>query len=655
MRFGLQSDSPIEEIWFDYFRVMGFGPDRTVMFCSGCTEGTFRGAGAATCSGCAAGRFSGTDAAACSMCPEGRFQPSESSASCENCPSDTDSAVTSAAGSISLSNCTRDRRIIGYTSFEEPAIMSSTSVPMYSDHDAAADAEEHVLVTNIGQNPVSYSACSSAGSHTELGFRTFWRRNEDSSPEGITAKIGVIGDTSTRMRGDYGQGGSAPDGSQYFMMEDTHDGFLFVKVELVEVIEYSSVQMRAWVLLEGTTWSDDDIIKLWASDVSEQEIVLVQGTNIDSAAGVAVGEVVEDVWKEYTGDVPDDWSAITMQFGLQADSTSKGASPRTQTKHTTLVVLMSLCPDFEFWGTEVWFDYFRVMGFGPDRSALYCNGCDAGSYRSAGAITCSTCGAGQYSAANASACTLCPEGTYMERPGATACTSCLQNPNAEMSSPIGARLPSDCTARARTIGYTSFEEATVTGGTTVQKYFDTLSPTTDHYLVENAGQNPVSHVACSADHSLELGFRTFYTRTDMTSTAGMAGGAKLGVIGDQSTTMRGDSNQGKYAPDGAQYYVMEDTDGFVYVEIDVVSVSDYTQVVAHGWVIAARTSWEDSDLLKMWASDPVSGQEAIMLEETDLDASANLTESTWTEFSVPLTGFADVTVRFGLQSETVSE
>ena len=33
--------------------------------------------------------------------------------------------------------------------------------------------------------------------------------------------IGVIGDVTTPQRGDYGQGGKAPHGSQYYAMEDT--------------------------------------------------------------------------------------------------------------------------------------------------------------------------------------------------------------------------------------------------------------------------------------------------------------------------------------------------------------------------------------------------------------------------------------------------
>ena len=204
-----------------------------------------------------------------------------------------------------------------------------------------------------------------------------------------------------------------------------------------------------------------------------------------------------------------------------------------------------------------------------------------------------------------------------------------------------------------TIGYTSFEEPTLncqfsypTSTTcSVLMYYDTDGEGNDHYLPDHAGQNIVEYSACSAvpdGASLaELGFRTFYHSNDPDE--GMAGGAKLGVIGDISTPQRGDYSQGGPAPDGSQYYMMEDTgvhlshflttfvhfcgnfwqlllgfdsfpvgllcisDGFVYVEIDPVDVRDYTGVLMSGWAHIESATWEDTDHLKMWATDTVTG------------------------------------------------
>ena len=78
--------------------------------------------------------------------------------------------------------------------------------------------------------------------------------------------------------------------------------------------------------------------------------------------------------------------------------------------------------------------------------------------------------------------------------------------------------------------------------------------------------------------------------------------------------------QGGYAPDGSQYYMMEDTDGFVYVEMDAVEVTDYTNVQMKGWVHVESTTWEETDRLKVWASDTGTFTEVVLLEGTELDS-----------------------------------
>ena len=82
---------------------------------------------------------------------------------------------------------------------------------------------DHKLVNNALQNFVEFSACT-RGSGSELGFRTYYTNTMDQPATGGLADgdvIGVIGDVTTPQRGDYGQGGKAPHGSQYYAMQDT--------------------------------------------------------------------------------------------------------------------------------------------------------------------------------------------------------------------------------------------------------------------------------------------------------------------------------------------------------------------------------------------------------------------------------------------------
>lgn len=213
-------------------------------------------------------------------------------------------------------------------------------------------------------------------------------------------------------------------------------------------------------------------------------------------------------------------------------------------------------------------------------------------------------------------------------------------------------------------GYTSFEEALITNAhPRVTKYFDRLPFTTNHTLTIEQGMNPVGFVACSnGTSSRELGFRTFYVNTRgpyatqhgsyYDRTPGMGDGAVLGVIGDTSTPMRGDYGQGGVAPHGAQYFAVEDTDGFVYVEMDPVVVSAYKHVQMAGWAQVEGTYWQSNDHVKIWASDenspPNNKLEVVLLDVYDLDDSKNISENRWVQYSAALPNFKSVTMRFGM-------
>ena len=638
MRFGLQASDSLEEVWADYFRILGSGPDRAMQFCAagGCPQGTFRGAGASQCAPCAPGSAS-ADGAACTQCEPGTYSQRPGAATCTDCPAQPGGDVTSPAGATSPSQCVVQKIVIGYTSFEEPepachvtsSYVTTCSVQPYLD--VLPQSSDHWLLSRSGANPVTYVACSAIpdGSvQAELGFKTYYMNTGVEGGLADGAKIGVIGDTSTPQRGDSNQGGPAPHGEQYYMLEDT-GGFVFVSMDAVAVGDYSSVQMSGWAHLESATWEDTDHVKMWATDdTSGTEVVLLEGTNIDVPAGVSTGNVTQNAWKEYTAAL-DGFTSAVMRFGVLSDSASK----------------------------ETWWDYMRIEGLGPDRSSLFCGGgdvggCRAGQFRGAGMTACQQCGIGETSADGAASCQLCPAGTYGAVPGA--CTPCPSLPTASTTSPEGSTSRRDCVSAPRVIGFSSFEEATITGGSSVPTYTDPLSGTdTDHWLVSVEGHNPVSYIPCSGpEQRREIGFRMHYFNSDASK---FLGDAKIGVIGDASTEMRGDTNQGGPAPDGTQYLMLENTnEGFVRVELDPVHVADYTSVTMSGWVHVESTIWEAEDRMMIWASDSVNAElETVLIDAHDLDDAANITENAWREYKSPLgDGYQVVTMNFGLQTDS---
>eukprot|EP01043_Picozoa_sp_COSAG02_P018494 COSAG02_NODE_865_length_16381_cov_14.799533_3_plen_763_part_00 len=205
-------------------------------------------------------------------------------------------------------------------------------------------------------------------------------------------------------------------------------------------------------------------------------------------------------------------------------------------------------------------------------------------------------------------------------------------------------FPNSLSACAVVIGFTSFEEpSSVQGYSSAQSlYYDQVSGSVHHILQENSGQNPVSYESCSAGNA-ELGFRTYYTHIDRMGSDGVADGDffslfcfcfgillpssllpsavpallrlyttgdKIGVIGDSSTIL---GNLGPHAAHGSQFFMLEDTQGFVHVHMDAVNVVDYTAVEMRGWVnvqeldydLCNSATCESRHQLKIWAEEAV--------------------------------------------------
>jgi hypothetical protein len=201
---------------------------------------------------------------------------------------------------------------------------------------------------------------------------------------------------------------------------------------------------------------------------------------------------------------------------------------------------------------------FQFDGTRQCCSCTGATGCVASAIKSQGTVhaMCTPCTPGKFDddLNPATPCATCPAGRHSVREGWTACPATIS-----------------------VIGYTSFEEPTITDlGGFAAMYFDSLGGLTSHALLNNVGQNPVSYTACS-EGSEELGFVAYYQNTNsQTASEGLADGDMFGVIGDMSTPMNGDGQQGGYAPHGSQYYAMEEAGGWGYVQIDPVWIADHT-------------------------------------------------------------------------------
>ena len=113
-------------------------------------------------------------------------------------------------------------------------------------------------------------------------------------------------------------------------------------------------------------------------------------------------------------------------------------------------------------------------------------------------------------------------------------------------------------------------------------------------------------------------------------------------------------------PHGTQCYMMDDTDGFVWVELDEVSLRRMENPVASIWLHLDSSRYEDSDAIRAWVStancgdvEIIRGQLNDLNHPSSLDAEGNtvqIVENTWQQHQVPLQGCGTATVKFGAQT-----
>jgi hypothetical protein len=190
------------------------------------------------------------------------------------------------------------------------------------------------------------------------------------------------------------------------------------------------------------------------------------------------------------------------------------------------------------------------------------------------------------------------------------------------------------TASANIIAYTSFEEPPVF----TTSYTDTLDPSTDHFLLNNAGEPVVNHVGVS-----ELGFTSYYTNTrdDVGLTDGDFVGAIdwTGVVGTWT--------------EGVQGFEISDADGLMTTTLDTVALPGGSASVAID-VFLDQTSWEPEDRLRVWVV--VDGGTMIDLINTQgQDIDDLLIEDYWMNLQADLTGYSQATLKFEVDSNSSTE
>eukprot|EP01048_Picozoa_sp_COSAG05_P020051 COSAG05_NODE_3311_length_2158_cov_0.880525_1_plen_362_part_10 len=147
------------------------------------------------------------------------------------------------------------------------------------------------------------------------------------------------------------------------------------------------------------------------------------------------------------------------------------------------------------------------------------------------------------------------------------------------------------------------------------------------------GVLPVSYQTC-ADGATEVGFRTFFAEEDKLKL-----GATVGVV---------TRAKGVTAAHGSQYFKIEKTEGFMYVLMDVVDVSDFADVSMAAWVKVDSKGWDDSNQLKVWATDMKSRDDMQLIE-----APSKLPQGKWLLLTAPLQNFR-TTARMGFGVKSVS-
>ena len=189
--------------------------------------------------------------------------------------------------------------------------------------------------------------------------------------------------------------------------------------------------------------------------------------------------------------------------------------------------------------------------------------------------------------------------------------------------------------QADLIGFTSFEEPGLGG-----EYTDTLGPTTNHALINNAGEMQLNYTSVGG----ELGFSSFYVNT---GGSGLTDGDLVGVT-DFAPNFDGNFT------DGDQGFRMQDTDGIMITTLDSVDLTGYTNTRISMDLFIKETGWETPDVIRAHVTVD-GGTELDLINTTGRDINDLGIEDSWMTLNRALKGHSTAQLSFLLEANSADE
>ena len=192
-------------------------------------------------------------------------------------------------------SCIFAQTIIGYTSFEEPAIGGK----YYDTGDAATD---HPLVNNDGEASVNYDPGETG---QELGFSAYYTNTLDDVGLTDGDYIGVTDFTPSTEIG-------FSEGNQGYQLSDC-DGLVTVTLDTVYLSDASAPQMSLFYFIKDDGWETNDFVRIWVETNSgEIELLNTDGSDIDDLG-------IEGTWNNLSSDLTG-YSWAILNFELQSNA-----------------------------------------------------------------------------------------------------------------------------------------------------------------------------------------------------------------------------------------------------------------------------------------------------------------------------------------------
>ena len=181
-----------------------------------------------------------------------------------------------------------------------------------------------------------------------------------------------------------------------------------------------------------------------------------------------------------------------------------------------------------------------------------------------------------------------------------------------------------------------------------------------------AGAGILSHVACTDDsvasiNGNNLGVISMYNVGPANGNAIPPNYNGWGACNEGGTFGAGSHR----LPHGEQCYMMDNTRGFAWVELDQVSLTAMSNPVASVWVHLESSGYEETDAIRVWVTTRYCGDVDILsgvlddeAHPTSLDENGEevrIEEDQWQRHQVSLSGCGTAVVKFGVQANNGNE